>query len=259
MNENLVPHIAPIKVKEYEVKQSKYSQCGRLPVRSILLGPSGSGKGVLLQNMILDIYKGCFERVYIFSPSINADQTWEPVKNYLNKTISVKKDEPPLYYDTNDQESLEKIIHVQKQITEHVKAKKESKRLFNILIVIDDFADDPKMSKSSTLLHALFTRGRHSGISTIVSTQKFCCIANIIRVNATELFVFRLRNFRDLETFIEEVSALIDKRSLMEIYNLATKEPYSFLYVKLTAKNRNDLFMIKFDKKITIEDEYEYE
>ena len=65
MNDS-VPKIEPIKVKQYEVKQSKYPQCGKLPVRSILLGPSGSGKGVLLQSMILDIYRGCFERVYIY-------------------------------------------------------------------------------------------------------------------------------------------------------------------------------------------------
>ena len=103
------------------------------------------------------------------------------------------------------------------------------------------------------MLHALFTRGRHSGISTIVSTQKFTALHPIIRVNATELFVFRLRNYKDLETFIEEVSALIDKKSLMEIYNLATNEPYSFLYVKW-EKNKKDMFLIRFDKKFTIED-----
>ena len=42
-----VPHIQPIKVTEYETKQSKYSHCGKLPIRSIVLGPSGSGKTVL--------------------------------------------------------------------------------------------------------------------------------------------------------------------------------------------------------------------
>ena len=35
--DKLVPTIEPIKVKQYEVKQSKYPQCGKLPVRSILL------------------------------------------------------------------------------------------------------------------------------------------------------------------------------------------------------------------------------
>ena len=84
-----VPHIQPIKVTEYETKQSKYSHCGKLPIRSIVLGPSGSGKTVLLTNLILDIYKGCFSRVYIFSPSINVDQTWAPVKNTLKNMIYV--------------------------------------------------------------------------------------------------------------------------------------------------------------------------
>ena len=253
--DKLVPTIEPIKVKEYEVKQSKYHQCGKLPIRSILLGPSGSGKGILLQNMILDIYRGCFERVYIFSPSINVDVTWLPVKEYLNKTINLSENEPPLFYDTNDQENLERIIDTQRKVTEHLKSKKDTKKLFQILIVIDDWADSPDFSRKSQLLHALFTRGRHSGISTIVSTQKFTALHPIIRVNATELYVFRLRNYRDLESFVEEVSALIDKKSLMEIYNLATAEAYSFLYVKLTARSKNDVFMVKFNKKITIDEE----
>ena len=85
------PVIKPIKVKEFEFKQSKYKQCGSLPVRSILLGPSGSGKGVLLQNMILDIYKKCVERIYIFPPSINVDHTWLPVKKHISETIDNKK------------------------------------------------------------------------------------------------------------------------------------------------------------------------
>ena len=251
---NQVPKIEPIKVKEYEVKQSKYHQCGKLPIRSILLGPSGAGKGILLQNMILDIYRGCFERVYVFSPSINVDMTWIPVKEYLNKTINLSENEPPLFYDTNDQENLEKIIDTQKKVTEHLKSKKDNKKLYSILIIIDDWADSPDFSRKSQLLHALFTRGRHSGISTIVSTQKFTALHPIIRVNATELYVFRLRNYRDLEAFVEEVSALINKKSLMEIYNLATAEAYSFLYVKLTAKKKDDIFMVKFNKKITIDD-----
>ena len=57
--------VLPIKVKEYEVKQSKFKQCGSLPTRNIILGPSGSGKTILIQNLILKVYKGCFERIYV--------------------------------------------------------------------------------------------------------------------------------------------------------------------------------------------------
>ena len=73
------PIIQPIKLKEYETRQSKYETVPHIPFRSVILGPSGSGKTILLQNMILDIYRNCFSRVYIFSPSINVDATWSPV------------------------------------------------------------------------------------------------------------------------------------------------------------------------------------
>ena len=79
-------------------------------------------------------------------------------------------------------------------------------------------------------------------ISTITATQRFNAIHPIIRVNATELYVYRLRNMKDLDTFIDEVSAVLDKQSLLEIYHMATSEPYSFLYAKLTAKDNNDMF-----------------
>ena len=54
---NNSPTIAQQKVDEYTVKQSKYEHVGQLPMRSMLVAPSGGGKTVLLQNLILDIYK----------------------------------------------------------------------------------------------------------------------------------------------------------------------------------------------------------
>ena len=86
-------------------------------------------------------------------------------------------------------------------------------------------------------------------ISTITSTQKFRAIGNIIRINITELYVFRLRNTHDLEAFLEEVSALADKKTLLDIYNLATNEDYSFLYVKLNSKTKYNMFYIRFEKR----------
>ena len=82
---SLVPKVEPKFTKEFEVKQSKYDVAGKLPIRSVILGPSGSGKTVLLQSMILDIYRGCFSRVYIFSPSIEVGNTWVAVKNIFLK------------------------------------------------------------------------------------------------------------------------------------------------------------------------------
>ena len=116
------------------------------------------------------------------------------------------------------------------------------------MILVDDFADDPSFSRNSKLLHSLFTRGRHSMISTIVATQKFVAIHPIIRTNATELYVYRLRNQRDLDAFLEELIALYDKETLLKLYQYATDAPVSFVYVKLKAQNRNDMFYMNLNK-----------
>ena len=252
--QNEIPNIQPIKLTEFETKQSKYKMIGKLPTRALLVGPSGSGKGVLLSNMILDIYRGCFSRIYIFSPSIHVDYTWKPVKDYIEKEMQVEHtEEEPIYFPDYDPEALENIISTQHKIITYMK-NQGKKKLFQILIVIDDIADDESFSKRSKLLNQLYIRGRHNMISTITSTQKFRAIGNIIRINITELYVFRLRNQHDLEAFIEEVSALADKKTLLDIYNLATKEDYSFLYVKLNSKSKNDMFFIKFNQRIELED-----
>ena len=62
-----------------------------------------------------------------------------------------------------------------------------------------------------------------------------------------------LENYKDLEAIVEELSAVADKKTLLDIYHLATSEPFSFLFVNLTSHDKNKLFHIKFEKAITIE------
>ena len=83
--------IKPIKLHEYTCKQSKHDIVPKLPLRGILLAPSGSGKTVLLSHLILNENRDCFERLYIFSPSVHVDQTWQAVKDYQEKIMKVKE------------------------------------------------------------------------------------------------------------------------------------------------------------------------
>lgn len=249
-----VPKVKPIDLKQYKSKQSKYDVAARLPFRSMVLGPSGSGKTIILQNLILDVYRDCFERIYIFSPSIDVDSTWLPVKKYINDVMNVhhSKDNP-IYFSEYSPKDLQDIIKQQHDLIDYMK-KKHHKEMFNILILVDDFGDNPKFSKHSNLMNSLFVRGRHTFISSICSCQVFNMLSPIIRKNITELYVYRLRNYKDLDSLLTELSALTDRATLLEIYHKATEEPYSFLYINLRATKLNDYFMIRFDQRIEIED-----
>ena len=83
---------------------------------------------------------------------------------------------------------------------------------------MDDFADGPSVSRSSKLLHSLDIRGRHSQTSSFIATQKFTALHPILRVNADTLYVFRLPNYQELNTFLDEVSAVVERKILLQMY-----------------------------------------
>ena len=69
------------------------------------------------------------------------------------------------------------------------------------------------------------------------------------------MYLFRLRNANDLQAVIDELSALLDKKILLEVYMKATEARFSFLFIKLTSPTINDMFYVKFQSKIIINDE----
>ena len=113
------PSLTPIQLKEHTCSQGHYGDIvPKLPMRSMLVGPSGSGKTVLSTNMILDIYKGCFSRIYIWSPSIEVDNTWRPVKKYIRDNIK-PNDRENYYFDSYEPSELETVINTQKKVIDY--------------------------------------------------------------------------------------------------------------------------------------------
>ena len=167
---------------EYGSKQPSDPVVPLVPCTGIFLGPSKSGKTVALISMILEQYRGVFEKIYIFSPSINIDDGWIPVKKYIEEDLGVNAERERAYYDEWDEAALRDIIQRQRKITETSK-KLEMKKLYQVLVVIDDFADTPQLHKAHGALDTLFIRGRHLQISTWVSSQKLRLISAAVRVN----------------------------------------------------------------------------
>ena len=116
----------------------------KLPSTGILLGPSKLGKTVALISMILEQYRGCFERIYI-----NVDDGWRRVKQYIEETMKVPTDREQVYFEDWDEAALRQIIRQQRKITETSKQLK-MKQLYQILILIDDFANSPHLHNTPT-------------------------------------------------------------------------------------------------------------
>jgi len=100
-------------------------------------------KTYCLNNLITNIYKNCFERVYIFSQSIYLDRTYDPIKETQK---DIKNED--LYFETFDEATLQNIINNHSRIIAKLKDEK-SKEMYNICIVIDDFIDDRRISNNS--------------------------------------------------------------------------------------------------------------
>jgi len=60
-----------------------------------------------------------------------------------------------------------------------------------------------------------------------------------------------VRNYKEYEAIESESSALVDRATFKKIWEAATSEPYSFLFIRLNAKSLDETFMIRFEKAIT--------
>ena len=83
-----IPTVEPIDILDYKYTNSRHEKMPKLPARMLCVASSTGGKTVLIQNLILKSYRNSFERIYIFSPTVNVDDTWTPVKKYIYIYIS---------------------------------------------------------------------------------------------------------------------------------------------------------------------------
>jgi hypothetical protein len=250
-----MPKVLPHPTQEYTTGAASHPILPPTPIRGIILAPSGGGKTVLLVSLLLDMYRGAFARIYVFSPSVDIDAAWRPVKDYVKKELGVDEDKESCFFNSWDPAALQEILETQGKMVEYQK-KNKYKKIHGICVIVDDFADDPQvMHSNSNLLSTLFMRGRHLMCSTILSTQKYRAMATMIRTNAQFLIVFRLRNHKELQALLEEISAVYTAQTLQRMYEHATDEPYSFLYCLLTAKKKEDMFFKRFEERLVGGDE----
>ena len=225
-----------------------------LPTSFLLAAPTASGKTMIILNLLLRYYKDQFARIWIFSPSIKLDPQYAPLRKYLESMCN--QDKECLMYEDLDQKVLGKLLDEQRMITEQCRKRKI--KAPQVCVVLDDLADRGDIltqrqgGTQGSWMISLATRGRHFGVTWIISSQVLNLVGTVIRKNVRCMCVWRLRNHKEVETLCEELSGVYDKETIMELYRHATAEPFSFLFVRLDAKTREDMFWLRFEKRLLV-------
>ena len=185
------PKVVLDNTHERSAPQPAHGMLPRLPMRAIALGPSGSGKTVFTQSLIVDLMRtrgggSVFLHVYVWSPSSHMDPAWQTVKDFAKKVL--KQNEEECFLEDFNPADLQGVIDKQQKPIETLKAR-GARTLPNLLIVLDDIADNEQIARREVLLHPPFFRGRHAKISTLIATQKYRALAPQIRTQALSFFV----------------------------------------------------------------------
>ena len=73
-----------------------------------------------------------FSRIYIFSPSINVDSIWIPVKKYIEHEMKINTKEEQCYFEEySNGNALKNIIDTQHKIIEFMKSKKDIRKFIS--------------------------------------------------------------------------------------------------------------------------------
>ena len=137
-----------------------------------------------------------------------------------------------------------------------------------MLFLIDDFIDQASFTKHNNVLNALCIKARHFNVSIISSSQKYNGLSTTIRTNSRHLTFFKRRNYEEVESVLDELAGVLiskkaesDMKSLhqakqptLEIYNIATEEPFHFLFVNLVQPDINKMFMKNFSEYTQIDE-----
>ena len=212
------------------------------PFSYLLVAKPGSGKSTLLMNM-LDWYKGYFDNIYIWSPTIYMDVSWG---EFLSKNDDYVAKEN--VFKTYDESVLKTIM---KKIEKHNKGKTSYKKKTKTLFIFDDIIVDlPRQQKG--FINKMAFNHRHYGISHITISQEYVAVPPKMRKNTFGICLFGSDNGLERKKIIEELAGRVGRCIFEELWDEITSQRYSFLFIKPFESDIDKKFNKNFDYPINM-------
>ena len=199
----------------------------RHPFRMLNSGASGSGKSMLVLNLLQrkNFMKDFFDEIFLFSPTARGDQ--------IQQLLDLSEDN--ICDELNDSgiEQLDYVFEKQNELVEEMGYLNSPK----VLIIFDDVISSPRFMNSNTFKRC-FIQGRHINLSVIINTQKYHAIPRTMRLNCTDVAFFPSSQSEVARIAEEFTPPSKTVKQFTTLINYATSEPYNFLYINTRAKRK---------------------
>ena len=180
--------------------------------RMLLCSPSGGGKTNMLLHMIYKLLY--FDKIYLYAKNLEQSKyrklidVFQPISNEVGYDII--------------EASNDEIIPVNDLDSESQK-----------IVIFDDFVCE----KNQKPLVDYFIRGRHKNCCVIYLSQSYYKTPKDIRLNCSHFAIY------DFPSTNEKSLICGENNVSKQLYEKATRDPYSFIYIdrprKFTTKNFN--------------------
>jgi hypothetical protein len=209
-----------------------------LPMRLILTGKTGTGKGGIITNLLLNenygytnIFSG--ERIYIFAPDPYADEKMRVIIE--EKDI----DDSNIFNDIGELEELYEMLV--EDFKDRIQNKEE---ILQSIIIIDDLSFSGKLANRFNALAKVYCNSRKFMISVITTNQAYTQIAKNIRLQASGMIIFQTNN-KELENIEAENNFLAGgKKAFFKMFRDNVKEKHDFLCINY-SNNTDNLYLNK--------------
>lgn len=196
------------------------------PARILICGSSGKGKTNLLLSLLFEHLQ--FTRLYVNCKD-EFEFKYELLRSILNKVKEKEKSEDFFWFNSTS----EGIINVDSLDKRHKN-----------LIVFDDFVTE---KAAQDKINSLFVRGRKKNATVIYLTQSYFNTPKIIRLQCNYKIFFRNTDNREMNHIFGNEGGCLNKQTFIQLFQEATKEPYSFFLIDNETDNRNLQFRKNLD------------
>lgn len=191
-----------------------------------IIAPTGSGKSVLISNLVRKYYFRVFDKIYFCSSNVSERNGIQKV--YDQSYEKIEFDDLRIFPTINNE-----VIDYIKNDIEADDEFNENLNEFHSLLIIDDLITEVASRRNIDIIKFIL-KSRHLHCSVIIVSHKMNFLPTVIRNNLTDVVLYRSKSKQEIKTIYDNLIDL-DKDLFEAIYNYATKEKHHFLYTKLNS------------------------